>query len=105
MTPNTKFYTHEDVLDTTLGEKGTELREQYESEMKSFLMGEAIKRARQSKQLTQEQLGNRMGVKRAQVSRIEKGQNLTFSTISRAFKALEIPAYLDMGALGRVALW
>lgn len=40
-----------------------------------------------------------MGVKRAQVSRIERGKNLNFTTV--AFKAMNIPAKL---AFGRVSL-
>ena len=50
-----KLYTHEDMLDTVLGKQGTVLRDEYESDMNSFLMGEAIKKARQSRHLTQEQ--------------------------------------------------
>ena len=74
-----KLYTHEEMLDRVLGKSGTPERNEYETQMNSFLMGEAIKKARLSKHLTQEQLGEMMGVKRAQVSRIEKGHNLTFS--------------------------
>ena len=70
------------MLNKVLGEKGTPERNQYEAELKSFLMGDAIKKARQSCNLTQEQLGERMGIKKAQVSRIEGGKNLTFSTIA-----------------------
>ena len=46
-----------------------------------------------------------MGVKRAQVSRIEKGHNLTFSTISRAFKAMGIGASFEIAGFGKVDLW
>ena len=73
-----KFYTEEEALDKVLGEKGTPARDDYEAEMNSFLMGEAIRKARLSKHLTQEQLGDMIGVKRAQVSRIEKGAQLDF---------------------------
>lgn len=99
-----KLYTHEEMLDRVLG-KGTPERNEYETQMNSFLMGEAIKKARQSKHLTQEQLGEMMGVKRAQVSRIEKGHNLTFSTIARAFKAMGISASFEIAGFGKVDLW
>ena len=102
---NMKIYTHEEMLDRVLGVKGTPERDSYETEMNSFLMGEAIKKARISKNLTQEELGEMMGVKRAQVSRIERGHNLTFSTIARAFKAMGISASFDISGLGKVALW
>lgn len=100
-----KLYSHEEMLERVLGENGTPERMEYEANMNSFLMGEAIKKARMSKHLTQEQLGEMMGVKRAQVSRIEKGHNLTFSTISRAFKAMGIGASFEIAGLGKVDLW
>ncbi len=100
-----KAYTFEESLNRALGQKGEPLRDEYENEMKSFLIGESIRKARQAKELTQEQLGELMGVKRAQVCRIEKGRNLSLSTIVRAFKAMGINATFDMGKFGKVALW
>jgi transcriptional regulator len=73
--------------------------------LQSFLIGEAIRKARQSKNLTQEELGNLIGVQRAQISRIENGKNLTLSTLSKVFKAMGISAKLEIGNLGKVALW
>ena len=87
------------------GKKGTPKRDQFEADLNSFLIGEAIKQARQSKNLTQEELGNLIGVQRAQISRIENGKNLTFSTIARVFKAMGISAKLEIGSMGKVALW
>ena len=90
-----KFYTLEEIEDKYIGEKGTPKRDAYED----------IKQARQSKNLTQEELGNLIGVQRAQISRIENGKNLTFSTIARVFKAMGISAKLEIGSMGKVALW
>lgn len=101
---NPRFFSEEEALDKLLGTKGSLLREQYESEMNVFLIGEAIRKARLSKNLTQEQLGEMIGVKRAQVSRIEKGRNLTLTTISKVFKAMNIPAWLHLSGIGKVAL-
>lgn len=39
-----KFYTEDEALDKVLGKEGTPLRNQYESDMNAFLMGEAIKK-------------------------------------------------------------
>lgn len=100
-----KLYTHEEMLDKALGKKGTPVRNDYEAEINSFLMGEAIKKARLSRHLTQEQLGELIGVKRAQVSRIEKGHNLTFVTMAKVFKAMGISATFNMPGIGQVALW
>ena len=51
-----KFYTLEEIEDKYIGEKGTPKRDKYEADLHSFLIGEAIKQARQSKNLTQEDL-------------------------------------------------
>ena len=100
-----KLYTHEEMLDRVLGKQGTAARNQYEADINSFLMGEAIKKARQSRNLTQEQLGELMGVKKTQVSQIEGGRNLTFSIIAKAFKAMGISAAFKAKGIGKVALW
>jgi transcriptional regulator with XRE-family HTH domain len=98
------FYTLEEVVDDVIGKKGTARRDAIEEELQSFLIGEAIKKARKEKNMTQEQLGTLMGVQRAQVSRIENGHNLTINTIARAFKALNVSAHLDLGNV-RLALY
>jgi transcriptional regulator with XRE-family HTH domain len=69
-------------------------------------IGEAIKKARKQQNLTQEELGKRIGVKKAQVSRMENGSHLTLPTIEKTFKALGADtAHLDLGALGKIKLW
>ena len=88
-----KFYTEEEIIDKHIGKKGTLARDKFEEGLQSFLIGEAIKKARQSKNLTQE-LGNLIGVQRAQISRIESGKNLTLSTLAKVFKAMGISAKL-----------
>lgn len=101
-----KLYTHEEMLDRVIGVRGTPEREKYEDNINNFLIGEAIKRTREAKNLTQEQLGELMGVKRAQISKIESGKSVNFSTIVRAFRAMGVKsANLDLGSLGKVALW
>lgn len=101
-----KLYTHEEMLDRVIGVRGTPEREKYEDDINNFLIGEAIKRTREAKNLTQEQLGELMGVKRAQISKIESGKSVNFSTIVRAFRAMGVKsANLDLDSLGKVALW
>lgn len=100
-----KFYTEEEIIDKHIGKKGTLARDKFEEDLQSFLIGEAIKKARQSKNLTQEELGNLIGVQRAQISRIESGKNLTLSTLAKVFKAMGISAKLEIDNLGKVALW
>ena len=83
-----KFFTEEEILDMHIGKIGTPHRNQFEDEFNTFLIGEAIKEARKKKQLTQEQLGNLVGVKKEQISKIESGKNLTLNTISRVLHAM-----------------
>ena len=99
----------DELLDELYGKSGTLRRDDFEravdADVKAWEMGEAIRKARQERHLTQEELGERIGEKKAQISRIEKGRNLTIGTLSRVFKALGIPASLDVAGVGKVALW
>lgn len=99
------------LVDEVWGEQGTPRREEMETKLKgevnACLVGEAIKRTRQAQHLTQEELGHRVGVQRAQISRLEKGTSvITLNTMSRVFQALGIhTATLDLGMAGKLALW
>ena len=105
-----KLHTHEEMLDAVIGKKGTAARNEFDTKLKAeidaYQIGEAIKQTRQQQNLTQRQLGERMGVQEAQISKIESGKSITYATIVRAFKALGAKtASLDLGTMGRVALW
>lgn len=107
---NMKLYTSEEVKDKVLGKIGTPVRDEHERRVEAALhayrIGEAIKKARIEQNLTQEELGERIGVKRAQISRLEKGYSISIPTMSRVFKALGVPtASIDLGKIGKVALW
>lgn len=91
-----KVYTQEETLDMTLGPRGSSVREEYEADVKDYLVGYAIRQAREAQNLTQEQLGERIGVQRARISSIEKGANLRLSTLSRIFSALGMEVKLDI---------
>lgn len=69
------------------------------------MIGEAIKRTRLDKNMTQEDLGKLIGVQKAQISRIENGKNLTLATVIKIFKALGVNARLEIEDNGyKVAL-
>ena len=100
----------DDVLDKHFGKVGTPKRDAFESDvdeaLHAYRLGEAIKKARIEQNLTQEQLGERIGVKRAQISRLERGYSITIPTMRRVFKALGVvTATIDLGIAGKVALW
>ncbi len=104
-----KLYDFEELLEEDYGPIGTPERDEFERSVDeavhAYKVGEAIRQARISKNLTQEQLGERIGVQKSQISRLEKGKSISFSSLTRASKALGIPLSLDMAGLGKVALW
>jgi HTH-type transcriptional regulator/antitoxin HipB len=84
-----KTYTLDEVTDKFIGKRGTAKREALEYELKLDLLGEAIRRARKERNLTQEQLGELVGVKKAQISKLENSlTDARFETIIKVFKAL-----------------
>ena len=99
-----KFYTEDEMLDKHIGKIGTPVRDLFENEFNTFLIGEAIKEARRNKKLTQEQLGNLVGVGKAQISKIENGKNLTLNTISRVLHAMGLQAHLSIPTVGQYAI-
>ena len=102
-----KYYSLEEMMDEDLGKIGTPGRDAFEAavqeEIRAYHIGEAIRKARQERALTQEQLGEMMGVKKARISKIENGHNITISTMARAFRAMGIDAILNLGGV-QVAL-
>ena len=104
-----KFIDFEETLDRDLGPVGTSKRDNFERNVDeavhAYKLGEAIKQARLSQNLTQEQLGEKIGVQKAQISRLERGKSISLSSITRVFKAMGIPLSLEMGKIGKVALW
>ena len=99
-----KFYTQDQMVDKHVGVKGTAAREEYDEQVEMMLVGEAIRKARQAQSLSQEQLGEMIGVQKAQISRLENGKNLTLSSIVRLFKALNQKVTLEIPTVGCVAL-
>ncbi len=86
-----KTYSLDEVTDKYIGKKGTPKREKFEQELKLELLGEAIKKARKERNLTQEELGKLVGVKKAQISKIENSfTNARFETILKVFRALNV---------------
>lgn len=106
-----KFTPADELIDAVWGKVGTPERDAMEAQLKediqAYFVGEAIKKARLRQNLTQEELGERVGVKRSQICKLESGKSsITLSTMSRVFKALGITTTtLDLGIAGKVALW
>jgi DNA-binding XRE family transcriptional regulator len=70
------------IKDQVYGEKGTERRDNLERESESFKIGLLLKKARESRHMTQEELGQIIDKKRTYISRVENdGSNITLSTL------------------------
>ncbi len=79
----------EELTDRFIGKKGTLERNAFEYELTLDLLGEAIKNARKERHLTQEQLGELVGVKKSQISKLENSlTDARFETILKVFRAL-----------------
>jgi len=84
-----KTYSLETLTDQYIGEKGTKKRDEFENELRLDLLGQAIKEARQERNLTQEELGVLVGVRKAQISKIENSTtDARLTTVLRVFEAL-----------------
>lgn len=105
-----KTYTFDEVKDELLGKVGTSERDEHERKVaeavNAFRLGEVVRERRLDQNLTQEELGKRMGVKKSQVSKLERGDDMSLRSMRRVFRALGVEsATLDLGAAGKVALW
>jgi HTH-type transcriptional regulator/antitoxin HipB len=85
-----KFYSLSEMKDKYIGKIGTRNRAKYEYELNMEVLSYMIKKARQERKLTQEQLGKLVGVQKAQISKLESSANsATIDTILKVFKALK----------------
>ena len=85
-----KSYKLSEAEDLLIGLKGTPERDEYDFELKTELIGDMIRTVRKDRKLTQEQLGKLVGVKKAQISRLENNtKNVTVETIIRIFNAMK----------------
>lgn len=96
------------IVDDVWGKIGTPERDAMEAQLKeeiqAYHIGEAIKQARKANNLTQEELGAKIGVQKAQISRLERGKNVTIASMMRVFRAMNITATLEVSGVGKVAL-
>lgn len=85
-----KTYSLEELTNQYIGKHGTPKREQFDQELRIELLGDAIRKARKAKNLTQEQLGELVGVQKSQIAKIENSAtDARFSTVLKVFRALQ----------------
>jgi HTH-type transcriptional regulator/antitoxin HipB len=66
-----KLTNWDDHLDNKYGKVGTPTRDKYEEEFEAFKIGVLIQEARKRKNLTQEELAQKVGTTKNYISRIE----------------------------------
>jgi HTH-type transcriptional regulator / antitoxin HipB len=85
-----KMMTLDEVKDKHIGKVGTSERDKYEIDLQMDVLGEMIKTVRKERKLTQEQLGELIGVQKSQISKLERSmKNVTLETILKVFNALK----------------
>ncbi|GLU54869.1 helix-turn-helix domain-containing protein [Dyadobacter frigoris] len=90
-------YSLAEMKDKYIGKAGSVDREDYEYELKMDVLGQMIRTARKERNLTQEQLGQLVGVQKAQISKLESSVNsASIDTILKVFKALNANIYFNV---------
>lgn len=85
-----KSYSLAELKDKHIGKTGTKARDAFEYQLSMEVLGHMIKKARQERNLTQAQLGELVGVQKAQISKLEGSANsASIDTILKVFQALK----------------
>ena len=92
-----KSYSLAEMKEKYIGKVGTKDREDYEYELNMDVLSHMIKKSRQERNLTQEQLGKLIGVQKAQISKLESSANsATIDTVLKVFKALKADIHFNV---------
>lgn len=93
----------DDFIDQTAGAPGSAKRKRFDSELKMEVFQQFIKVARKKRKLSQDELGQLIGVKKAQISKLEKGyDNASLSTIAKVFAALDATVRISVEMDGQI---
>jgi HTH-type transcriptional regulator / antitoxin HipB len=96
-TAKIKSYSLTEMKDKYIGKAGTASRDEYEYKLNMEVLGRMIKTARQERKLTQEQLGQLVGVQKSQISKLESSTNsATIDTVLKVFKALKADIHFNV---------
>lgn len=97
-----KTYSLDHIKNEMIGKRGTRRRERYEAELNLNILGEMIRATRLRRQLTQEELGELIGVQKAQISKLEKSaNNVTVDTLLRVFSSMGAKVSFSVELVGR----
>jgi len=71
-------------FDLKYGKQGTNSREEFEMKSQAYMIAEIVKESRKKANLTQEQLADKLNVKRTYISKIERASGeIRISTLKR----------------------
>jgi DNA-binding XRE family transcriptional regulator len=81
---NNKMVEWDEHLDEKYGKKGTATREKFEEDFEAFKIGVLIQEARKQRQMTQEELAEKVGTTKNYISRIENNaSDIRLTTLMR----------------------
>ena len=83
-----KIYKASEILNTEIGEEGSEKREKFKEEAYSYYLSEILKTRRKQLKLSQQELANIVGKKRPYISRVENGEDVRLSNFLQIASAL-----------------
>jgi len=84
-----KLTSIDDLTDEIVGKQGTPERDIFEYDLRMDIIGKMIKEAILNQNMTQSDLGDLLGVQKAQISKLENNtKDIRIGTILRALKAL-----------------
>ena len=79
--------TFDELLDIKYGKIGSAKREEFEEKAQYFVISEMLKAARKEAHMTQDELAEKVGTNKSNISRIENGKcDIQLSTLYRIFE-------------------
>ncbi len=95
-TTNKNLTSLDDLITQEYGSLGTSLRDEFEAGFKDFNIGVLIQQARKEKGMTQEELANKVGTSKGNISRIENNaKDVRFSTLQKIIE-IGLGGHLDL---------
>jgi DNA-binding XRE family transcriptional regulator len=93
----TTYTDYKELEDEFFGAPGTPLRARYEAALELAAIPAAIRDYRRQHQLTQAELGLRLGVSKAQICKLERNTlNVTIDTLQKVFGALGVAVKIKL---------
>ena len=84
---NINLTSWDDHLDNKYGKAGTTTREKYEEEFEAFKIGVLLQEARKKRNMTQQELAEKVGTTKNYISRIENNaSDIRLSTLMRIIR-------------------